>query len=351
MPFDVINTGTTANDGTGDPLRTAFTKVNDNTAKTVEAPTGAVTADTVVLFDGTTGKLVKGGGKVNADLVVGPASATSGRVAVYNGTTGKLLQDGAKLEADLVVGPALATADAVALYDGTTGKLLKEITKANLAADSAFTSAFVPIGAVPTGGTTGQVLTKASGTNYDTAFTRIYFPASGTVAGRYEYPPGTNSALTMTADRLYLVAMFFIKPTTVDRIGVHVTTAGAAGSVIRLGIYNADDNMFPSTLLLDAGTVVGTSTGNVDITISQALNPGIYWMCAASQGSPATHPSIAGRTGNVAPVFSDAGSHNPSQVSQGGLNVSSISGALPSTLSSVLPSANVNRPAVFVRMA
>jgi hypothetical protein len=126
MPFDVINTGTTANDGTGDPLRTAFTKVNDNTAKTVEAPTGAVTADTVVLFDGTTGKLVKGGGKVNADLVTGPASATSGRVAVYNGTTGKLLQDGAKLEADLVVGPALATADAIAVYDSTTGKLIKD---------------------------------------------------------------------------------------------------------------------------------------------------------------------------------------------------------------------------------
>jgi hypothetical protein len=120
MPFDVINTGTTANDGTGDPLRTAFTKVNDNTAKTVEAPTGAVTADTVVLFDGTTGKLVKGGGKVNADLVVGPASATSGRVAVYDGTTGKLLQDGAKLEADLVVGPASATDGQVAVFDQTT---------------------------------------------------------------------------------------------------------------------------------------------------------------------------------------------------------------------------------------
>jgi hypothetical protein len=284
MPFDVINTGTTANDGTGDPLRTAFTKVNDNTAKAVE-------------------------------------------------------------------GPASATADAVALYDGTTGKLLKEITKANLAADSAFTSAFVPIGAVPTGGTTGQVLTKASGTNYDTAFTRIYFPASGTVAGRYEYPEGSNTTLAMAANRLYLVAMFFIKPTTVDRIGVRVLTAGAAGSVIRLGIYNADDNMFPSTLLLDAGTLVGTSAAIVDITISQALNAGVYWFGAAAQGSPATEPTITGRTGNVAPVFSDAGSHNPSQTSQGGLFVNSISGALPSTLSSVVPSANASRPAVFVRMA
>jgi hypothetical protein len=78
MPFDVINTGTTANDGTGDPLRTAFTKVNDNTAKTVEAPTGAVTADTVVLFDGTTGKLIKDSTVKLEDLVASSFTWTNG---------------------------------------------------------------------------------------------------------------------------------------------------------------------------------------------------------------------------------------------------------------------------------
>jgi hypothetical protein len=56
---------------------------------------------------------------------VGPASATSGRVAVYNGTTGKLLQDGTKLETDLVVGPASSTDNAIARFDGTTGKLVQ----------------------------------------------------------------------------------------------------------------------------------------------------------------------------------------------------------------------------------
>jgi hypothetical protein len=56
---------------------------------------------------------------------VGPASATSGRVAVYDGTTGKLLQNGTKLETDLVVGPASATDNAIARFDGTTGKLVQ----------------------------------------------------------------------------------------------------------------------------------------------------------------------------------------------------------------------------------
>jgi hypothetical protein len=78
----------------------------------------------VALFDGTTGKVIKGGGKANANLVVA-CGCDEWRVAVYDGTTGKLLQDGAKAEADLVVGPASAVADTVALFDGTTGKVLK----------------------------------------------------------------------------------------------------------------------------------------------------------------------------------------------------------------------------------
>jgi hypothetical protein len=57
--------------------------------------------------------------------VVGPASATSGRVAVYNGTTGKLIQDGTKLEADLVTGPASAVDSEIALFNSTTGKIVK----------------------------------------------------------------------------------------------------------------------------------------------------------------------------------------------------------------------------------
>lgn len=62
---------------------------------------------------------------VGSGDVVGPASSTSGRVAVYNGTTGKLLQNGTKLETDLVVGPASSTDNAIARFDSTTGKLIQ----------------------------------------------------------------------------------------------------------------------------------------------------------------------------------------------------------------------------------
>lgn len=58
--------------------------------------------------------------------VVGPAAATGGRVAVYDGATGKLIKDGSKLEADLATGPASSVAGRVTCFNGTTGKLLAD---------------------------------------------------------------------------------------------------------------------------------------------------------------------------------------------------------------------------------
>jgi hypothetical protein len=63
MAFDPVLIGTTANDGTGDPLRTAFTRVNSNFNVAVEGPaTTPVTDNTTVVFDSTSGRLVKQAG-------------------------------------------------------------------------------------------------------------------------------------------------------------------------------------------------------------------------------------------------------------------------------------------------
>jgi hypothetical protein len=187
MAFQNVNTGAVANDGTGDSPRAAFTKVNSNFALAVEGPTGAVTADTVALFDGTTGKLIKGGGQVNADIVVtsdarlsdartplahgneahtstfvdaaGAAAAApvqsvntqtgvvvlaAADVGAYasnnpDGFVSTVISSSQPVDTDVlwvdtgtvfgvgdVVGPATATDGAVALFDGTTGKLLED---------------------------------------------------------------------------------------------------------------------------------------------------------------------------------------------------------------------------------
>jgi hypothetical protein len=59
MAFQTINIGTTVNDGTGDTLRDGGDKINDNFAVAVEGPALTVTTNRFVLWDGTTGRLVK----------------------------------------------------------------------------------------------------------------------------------------------------------------------------------------------------------------------------------------------------------------------------------------------------
>jgi hypothetical protein len=60
MPLDVVNLGSSPTGEGGDSPREAFTKVNNNAAKTVEGPSTA-TDGAVALYDSTTGKLLKDG--------------------------------------------------------------------------------------------------------------------------------------------------------------------------------------------------------------------------------------------------------------------------------------------------
>jgi hypothetical protein len=93
MAFQTVNVGTVADDGTGDSLRAGGQKINSNFALAVEGPASAVTDGRVVVFDGTTGRLVKQGTQLATALVSGPASVTDERIAVFDGTTGKLLKE------------------------------------------------------------------------------------------------------------------------------------------------------------------------------------------------------------------------------------------------------------------
>ena len=62
-----------------------------------------------------------------------------------------------------------------------------------------------------------------------------------------------------------------------DRIGLEVTTAGSAGSVIRLGLYDSS-NCIPTNLIADYETVPADSLGIKIIEISQTLTPGLYFI-------------------------------------------------------------------------
>jgi hypothetical protein len=101
------------------------------------------------------------------------------------------------------------------------------------------------------------------------------------VSGSY-YPPTVGVAsgtLTYASSRLFFTAVVVNETTTFDRIGLEVTTAGAAGTVTTVHLYSSSaTSLLPDSLITSFGSVAIDSTGIKEITISQVLEPGIYWV-------------------------------------------------------------------------
>jgi len=119
----------------------------------------------------------------------------------------------------------------------------------------------------------------------------IYSQYQALRTGNYHLFPlgaaGFSSGLlqTFTANRLYAIPFIVSRKSTYDRIGMKCTTL-SAGHSVRLGIYKDGTNLYPSTLVLDCGTVSVAATGHKEITIDQQLTKGIYWLVAVSDGTP-----------------------------------------------------------------
>lgn len=142
-------------------------------------------------------------------------------------------------------------------------------------------------------------------------------------------------------DILYLMPLSIGRDTLIDEIWINVNTAGSAGAVLRPAIYT-DDSGLPASLVLDPGTIVTTSTGNIGITgLSTTLPRGRYWVGWVTQGSPTTLATIrafntVGNTGgnNALPLvlmFTTAGNPYAGTCFQTA-SFSGVSGALPATL-------------------
>ncbi len=124
--------------------------------------------------------------------------------------------------------------------------------------------------------------------------------ATGAYAsGNYYATAGALSAGSSgsyTNGQLRLAPWVVPDPLTLTRIAAEVTGAGDAGCTLRLGIY-ADNAGVPGALILDAGTIPGDAVAVAEITISQALARGLYWVGGAVQGVTVTAPTLKTFTG------------------------------------------------------
>lgn len=89
----------------------------------------------------------------------------------------------------------------------------------------------------------------------------------------------------IAANTLYHECIYVSTNITVDQILIEVTTL-AAGASARLGIYTADRDWQPVSLVLDAGTVSVASIGVKSIAINQVLPAGKYLLVMVSDGAP-----------------------------------------------------------------
>ena len=212
----------------------------------------------------------------------------------------------------------------------------KRITVAEFATDSTLGGAFV---AKSTLTTDGDMLTRAAGVParitradlaQDSAFSSRYQSALYKFkSGYYYHSPSQQPDGTIAHGVGDLIAAPFPVHSTMtfDRIGLEVTTSAASG-VVRLGIYGDSDGI-PGSLILDAGTVDASTTGAKEITISQQLTPGMYYLAAVGQVSS----GIVVRARSGGPIMVDTSVRNANVIC---FLASGVTGALSASPTWVL---------------
>jgi len=149
--------------------------------------------------------------------------------------------------------------------------------------------------ASPTFTGTPAAPTAAVGTNTTqiatTAFVQTSKALFGLTSGLYYGPlRGSSTTLTVVFQTTYYIPISFNQTQTFDRIAINTGSSYSGTGAVRLGIYNNDSTTAkPSTVLLDAGTVATTAANTVyEITISQSLTAGAYWLAFCVQTAPTT---------------------------------------------------------------
>lgn len=143
--------------------------------------------------------------------------------------------------------------------------------------------------------------------------------------------PKTSNVTTGAPAQGTLTAMPIVigESGTIVSLSVNVTSAGQAGALYRLGIYNDDGHGQPSTLLIDAGTVAGDAIGVNAATINLWVPAGRYHLAAVPQNCATTAPTVNISTGTVdPPIPLNVGTN---LVNQNCFSQTGITGGLPAT--------------------
>jgi hypothetical protein len=105
---------------------------------------------------------------------------------------------------------------------------------------------------------------------------------------------------TVAQDTIRYTPILIPTTVTLDQLAIEVSTAsGTGGSTARMGLYNADTDWQPTTLVVDGGTVATDSTGVKTASISQQLSPGRYLLAINASVNVACRAFRSGIPGNT----------------------------------------------------
>ena len=169
-----------------------------------------------------------------------------------------------------------------------------------------------------------------------------------TLAGRWHTTGGRDTSLGTSAGWAYFLPLR-APACTIDGLGCEVTSASAAGGLIRLGWYGSHATRIePYGLLKDAGTVACDTTGVKTITFTGVpFTGGWMWLCLSVQGSVSPAPSLRGADGFGEPWTMFGVGQVPPGLSYRAWSQGGFGGAFPATLTSLGLAAQANPKITF----
>jgi hypothetical protein len=134
----------------------------------------------------------------------------------------------------------------------------------------------------PAGGTTGQVLSKIDGTDYNTQWST---PKTWLLPAQYytgQYYGGSNNPTTgaTAANTAYIVPYIPSMDVTFTKVAIQVNTATATTANVYWAIYDSDSDGQPTTMLYSGTIATGTTTGLKETTGLSVNMVGqkVYWI-------------------------------------------------------------------------
>jgi hypothetical protein len=226
--------------------------------------------------------------------VIGPTSATDSGLVVFDGTTGKIVK----------AGSISLTGDATATLSGS-GSAAVTFGTVNGDVGSFGDATHVPAVTVNAKG----LVTAASSVAIaipESAVTDLVSDLAAKALSGFEgkWPSGSylqidntgiGTDVLLSAARAYYTPIWIPENGTLAEIAFHLTVNGGTGSVIRHAVYLPDSDGRPGPILADLGTVA-TNTGAGAIIshsgLSQAVTRGLLWVQTTPQGAPSPEPTL-----------------------------------------------------------